>query len=55
MTLAHSYAVEFATGSHVNLSSGPCSIGIAREFLAVPDHPPEAKCAPEGNLTFLLP
>jgi pimeloyl-ACP methyl ester carboxylesterase len=55
MTLAHSYAVEFATGSHVSLSSGPCSIGIARHFLAAPDHAPETQCASEGTLTFVLP
>jgi pimeloyl-ACP methyl ester carboxylesterase len=54
-TLAHSHIVEFATGSHVTLSSGPCSIDIAREFLAMPDQPPDPRCAAEGTLDFVLP
>jgi pimeloyl-ACP methyl ester carboxylesterase len=54
-TLSSSRVVEFAVESHVTLSSSPCSIGIAREFLAAPDRPPETACASGGALEFVLP
>jgi pimeloyl-ACP methyl ester carboxylesterase len=53
--LSSSYQVEFPTDSHVSLSTGPCPLGIARAFLAMPDQQPQASCANEGALGFVLP
>jgi pimeloyl-ACP methyl ester carboxylesterase len=53
--LSHSYQVEFPIDSHVALSTGACSIGIARAFLATPDQQPPSSCTSEGSLSFVLP